>query len=299
MRLIFSVLWFDDNEDYFDSLDLEPLQQEVSSWGFSLDIKLVKTPGEFYSYSPFKTFDLIVIDRNLEEYRDGQVFIAELRDHAIYTEVIFYTAGNASDLWDAVRESQLEGVFVTHRNDILPKIAKVGRQSVQKVLDLENMRGIVMAEVGELDHLLDEIIRIGIASLPGEQQTLIFSAFHEGAVKQYQNYWNRLDAFSKNPQIEEMIDLCDSSKRWQNYNRLRKCHNKLRERKKIGDYEAEVLVPRNALAHGRPEAVGKGFLFHHQGKEFLFDDEVSSKLRVTILTYKTAFSGILKTLENG
>jgi len=299
VRLCFSVLWFDDSESYFDSLDLEPLQQEILSWGFSPDIRTVTTPEEFYGYSPFESFDLIVVDYNLEQHEDGQEFIAELRENAIYTEVIFYTVGNVSDLWDAIREKQLEGVFVSHRSGILVKIFTVGRQSIRKVLDLENMRGIVMAEVGELDHLLDEIITIGIASLPDKQRKSIFERFHKGAVKQNQDFRDRLCTFSKEPETEKMLDLCDSDKRWQNYNRLRKCHDKLRGRERIGDYEADVLTPRNVLAHGRPEPhKDGGYLFHHRGKEFYFNDDTSLELRQRILKYKEAFSEVLIILDN-
>jgi hypothetical protein len=298
VRLSFSVLWFDDSEDYFDSLDLEPLQQEVFSWGFSPDIKMVTTPTEFHGYTPFKAFDLIVVDRNLEEYEDGQEFIAELRDSAIYTEVIFYTAGNVSDLWAAVLEKQLEGVFVSHRNDILSKISKVGYQTIRKVLDLENMRGIVMAEVGELDHSLDEIIKLGMVGLSEEQQKSIFKRFHAGATKQNQDFGKCLVAFSENPDINAMIDMCDSNKRWQNFIRLRRYLEVMRK-DEVGDYEAEVLIPRNALAHGKPEIFEEGFRFHYRGREFLFNDEVSYELRKTILTYKNAFTGILEALQNG
>ncbi len=300
MRLSFSVLWFDDSEDYFDSLDFESLQQEVLSWGFSPDIKTVMTPEEFNSYFPFTIFDLIIVDRNLEEYKDGQEFIAELRGNAIYTEVIFYTAGNASDLWDAIREKQLEGVFVSHRNNIFEKIIKVGRQSIQKVLDLENMRGIVMAEVGELDHLLDEIIRIGMPSLQDEQQQSIFKRFYEGAFEQNQGDKNRLEAFSKNPEVEEMLSLCNSNKRWRNFNRLWKKHDKLKNRERIGEYDKDVLYPRNFLAHGKPEHhQDGGYLFIHSGGKYQFNDDTSLALRQTILRYKDSFSEILKTLKNG
>ncbi len=149
MRLTFSILWFDDSETYFDSLDLDWLKNEVLSWGFSPKIIQVTTPEDFMSHRPFDIFDIIVVDRNLEGYENGQQFISDLRSNSVYTEVIFYTAGNASELWDGIREKQLEGVFVSTRNDILPKISKVGSQSIRKILDLENMRGIVMAEVGE------------------------------------------------------------------------------------------------------------------------------------------------------
>ena len=154
MRLVFSVLWFDDDEEYFDSIDIEPLEKEILSWGFWPKIEKVTTPEDFSNRSPFESYDLIVVDRNLEGCEDGQVFIANIRENAIYTEIIFYTAGNTSDLWEAIRTKELEGVFVSSRLNVLSKIEAVGRQSIRKILDLENMRGIVMAEVGELDLLL-------------------------------------------------------------------------------------------------------------------------------------------------
>ena len=299
MRLVFSVLWFDDNEDYFDSLELESLEDAISSWGFWPQIEQVTTPEEFNDRSPFESYDLIVVDRNLEGYEDGQQFIANIRENAIYTEVIFYTAGNTSDLWEAIREKKLEGIFVSSRTNILSKIAKVGRQSIRKVLDLENMRGIVMAEVGELDHLLDEIITIGIKHLPQEQQKIVFTRFHKKVAQQYKKNDAILAEFIEAPTTNKMLELCDSNKRWQNFNRLKKYHNKLKNNESIGDYTQDVLRPRNSLAHGRPEShKDGGYVFHHHGKEFYFDDAVSLKLRQVILQYKEWFSVIIKELAS-
>lgn len=297
MKLSFSVLWFDDTEDYFDSLDIDWLTNEIEEWGFFPDIKLVTTPEQFVSFAPYEKIDLIVVDRNLEGYGEGQDFIANLRGHSVYTEVIFYTAGNASALWDAIREKELEGVFVSNRNTILQKISKVGHQSIRKVLDLENMRGIVMAEVGELDHLLDEILLIGIHSLPEDIQKTIFSKFHKEAGKQNQEFGARLVEFSKSPELKTMLDMCDSNKRWENFNRLWRYHGDLKEKERIGDYKAEVLDVRNALAHGKPEIRDGGYLFRHHNKEYFFTDESSSELRKTILKYKREFSSVLNLLR--
>jgi len=294
MRLSFSVLWFDDNEDYFDSLDLEPLKEEISSWGFEPTIELVTTPEQFTGRSPFKKYDLIVVDRNLEGYKDGQEFISDIRGNAIYTEVIFYTAGNATDLWEAIREKELEGVFVSSRNEILTKIIRVGRQSIRKVLDIENMRGIVMAEVGELDILLEEIITIGAEGVQEDQRKSIYKRFHENAAKQNQDNAQALSAFIENPEIDTMLTLCDSDKRWQNFNRLWKSHDKLKGKERMGDYVLEVLRPRNFLAHGRPEPhKNGGHLFHYCQKVYHFDDTTSMELRKTILKYKNEFSSII------
>jgi hypothetical protein len=297
MKLSFSVLWFDDTEDYFDSLDIDWLEKEISGWGFLPDIKLVTTPQQFASFSPYEKIDLIVVDRNLEDYGEGQDFIANLREHAVFTEVIFYTAGNASDLWDAIRERELEGVFVSNRGTILQKISKVGRQSIRKVLDLENMRGIVMAELGELDHLLDDIVRMALPSLPVEKQSSIYKKFQKQISDQNKKAETRLASFIENPQVDEMINLSDSYKRWINFQRLSDSHEKLKTLNSVGDFTVEILKPRNFLAHSKPEINKDGaYVFQYQGEEYIFDDNVSSDLRKTILRYKQAFSSIISLL---
>ncbi|MCC6602796.1 MAG: hypothetical protein IT327_06280 [Anaerolineae bacterium] len=297
MRLVFSVLWFDDDEEYFDSLDLEPLEKKILSWGFWPKIEKVTTPEDFSYRSPFKSYDLIVVDRNLEGYEDGQEFIANIRGNAIYTEIIFYTAGNTSDLWEAIRTNELEGIFVSSRINVLSKIEAVGRQSVRKILDLENLRGIVMAEVGELDILLDEIIVLGMESLSEEERSSIFQRFHENAVSQSEGYAQALNAFIEKPNVDGMLALCDSDKRWQSFNRLRKVHTKLNGISP-GDYVQDILRPRNFLAHGKPEPhQNGGYLFSYRGKEYHFDDEVSQGLRQTILRYQKTFSSLINTIK--
>jgi hypothetical protein len=297
MRLTYSILWFDDTEEFFDILDIDGLKSEILSWGFLPEIRLVKTPEEFWSFKPFEKVDLIVVDRNLEEYGEGQNFIADLRDHSIYTEVIFYTAGNASDLWDAIREKQLEGVFVSNRSVVLSKVYKVGRQAIRKVLDLENMRGIVMAELGELDHLLDDILRAGIPNLPADKQSSIYKKFHKQLSDQNKRTETRLAGFIENPQVDEMISLSDSYKRWINFQRLFESHEKLKNTNSVGDFAIDILKPRNFLAHGKPEVSKDGaYVFRHQGEEYIFDDDVSSGLRKTILRYKQVFSDIITLL---
>ncbi len=94
-----------------------------------------------------------------------------------------------------------------------------------------------------------------------------------------------------------MIKLSDSKKRWDNFNRLRKRHVKLKGIKKVGDYEGDILSPRNALAHGRPEPYEDGgYVFYHRKKEYYFNDATSLELRQVILKYKTSFSNIIEEL---
>jgi hypothetical protein len=290
------VLWFDDNPEFFSSLDLDDLEAEIRSWGFVPNIIQVTTPDGFNQHSPFEKFDIIVVDYNLEEYGEGQDFIERLRAHQVFTEVIFYSSGNASVLWDAIRDKKLEGVFVDTKPTIQSKIIKVGQQAVRKVLDLENMRGIVMAEVGELDRILDEIFVAGMESLSQSERDAIFSKFYENAEKQVQEKTEALLGWGKNRTVEDMLCFCDSDKRWQNYRRLSKRNSRVT--KSDWDYPDEVLRPRNFLAHGKPKPHPEGgYTFSFNNKDYLFDESESRDLRQRILKYKEFFSEVIMSLK--
>jgi hypothetical protein len=137
-----------------------------------------------------------------------------------------------------------------------------------------------------------------MVDLSDEQQKSIFKKFHKGVSEHNQKTGERLTKFLANPDINEMLDLSDSYRRWINFKRLCEKHDKLKSKDQIGDFNAEVLKPRNLLAHGKPERYEGGvYLFRYQEEEFRFDDEASIRLRQTILRYKEAFSDILRTLE--
>lgn len=96
-----------------------------------------------------------------------------------------------------------------------------------------------------------------------------------------------------------MLSLCDSYKRWSNFNRLKKQHITLKNIQKFGDYVNEVLSPRNFLAHGRPENhPNGGLLFRFGGKEFHHSEQTGLELRQTIMKYKVKFGEIVNLLKS-
>ena len=297
MNLNYSILWFDDDKDFFESLDKEPIETEIASWGFSPQIEAVHTADEFNKHKPFDKFDLIVVDFKLGDVQ-GDKFIKDVREHEVFTEVILYSFSESSDLWKAVHDRKLEGVFVTHKSGIEQKLLRVARQSVRKVLDLENMRGIVMSEVGDLDALLEDIFVRAMNDVTPEQQDNVFKRFHKDTNKQAEQRLSALVGFKEAPSLEGLLGLCDSNKRWKNFNRVKEHHALLKGRNFAGDYAQEILWPRNCLAHGVPERKDDGsLLFHFSGKDYPFDDDVSQTLRKKILEYKNAFSEITEALN--
>lgn len=297
MKLTYSILWFDDDESSFESIDMDYIREEISSLGFSLSVVPVHNAADFNSRAPFKDFDMIIVDFNLGE-EQGDIFIDRVRNHDVYTEIIFYSFADASNLWEAIRVRQLEGVFVTNKKNIESKVVRVARQSVRKVLDLENMRGIVMSEVGDLDALLEAIFEKAMGGLSRPKQQEVFDKFHQRSNEQQEKFAASLQAFKDAPSIDGLLALCDSDKRWQNYKRVCRHHDLLKEKAFEGDYPKEILWPRNCLAHGIPERVDDGtILFRFNGKEFPFSDLVSQDLRKKIIEYKEVFNEIIELLD--
>lgn len=297
MNLRYSILWFDDDQDFFESLDNEPILTEIASWGFLPKIIPVHNAEEFNKHTPFDEFDMIVVDFKLGEER-GDKFIKNVREQNVFSEIIFYSFSESSELWKAIHEKELEGVFVTNKKGIEQKLLRVAHQSVRKVLDLENMRGIVMSEVGDLDALLEDIFGRAMQGITPEQQKSVFDRFHEKTSEQNKRNLDTLTAFKNAPSVEGLLKLCDSDKRWQNFNRVKKHHALLKTNTFDGDYINDILWPRNCLAHGTPERKDDGtLLFQFSGKKYTFDDTVSQDLRKKILEYKSAFAEIADSLK--
>lgn len=298
MNLNYTILWYDDDQDFFESKDMGPIEEAITSWGFRLQIVPVHNAVELQKFKPFDQFDMLVVDFDLGGDEHGDQFIRSVRDQNVFAEIIFYSMKESGELWQAVGGKQLEGIFVANKRSIDQKLIRVARQSVRKVLDLENMRGIVMSEVGDLDALLGAIFERAMHGVTPEQRQQVFDRFHEKVSEQHKEFQDALSAFRDAPSIEGLIELCDSDKRWQNLNRVKKHHALLRDKNFVGDYQKEILWPRNCLAHGIPQKNEDGsYLFRHRSKEYVFDDNASDALRKRILEYKSAFAEIAEALS--
>lgn len=298
MKLTYSILWFDDDKDLFESIDMDSIRDEISALGFTLKVVPVHNGTDFNGHSPFKEFDMIIVDFNLGD-EQGDTFIERVRSNDVYSEIIFYSFAEASDLWKAIHDRQLEGVFVTNKKSIETKVTRVARQSVRKVLDLENMRGIVMSEVGDLDALLEDIFEKAMNGISDEQKLVVFNKFHKESSRQVEERQLALAAFKDAPSIEGLLELCDSNKRWSNYMRVKKQHDVLKRHGFEEDYVNEILRPRNFLAHGVPERIAEDtmqFSFSGGGT-YTFNDQVSQELRKKIIEYKLAFKEIVSLLN--
>ena len=160
MRLRYKILIFDNDPDWVESIKedlIEIVQNEGLLVDAEEDIEICGNESEFSG--KYNNYDIILIDYDLG-CQTGEKIIRRIRDKEHYTEVIFYTQGD-KDLHGIISQEKIEGVYCSRRQNhsFLKKFEMVFKNSIKKVLDLNNLRGIVMAETSELDELKSDIFK--------------------------------------------------------------------------------------------------------------------------------------------
>lgn len=288
MKITYSILWIDDEMDFHESLqsDREDLKEKILSWGFHPEIDISDGIDDFRK-AIYKNYDLMLVDLNLSNFEDsgevqGQNLIQEVRDSTAWTEVIFYSS-DLNTLWGKISKERLEGLHVSHKDDIMQKIPLVIEKTMQKVLGLENVRGIVMAEVGKIDGVMREFNAMLFEKLVDDSKGKMIDKWIGNMKDQKTKDLERIERVESEVTIDDVGSLLsemDSMKLWEFLRSINKVIKDKVDLDQICDYGKDVLAPRNFLAHGEYEKQSDGTLiFSFRGNDFHFTKEVSAELR--------------------
>lgn len=156
MRLNYSILWIEDSSDWAESIQ-ERISEIVESYGLFASFTILPAESDEQKYNGY---NLILMDLGLAEGRQGDALIEQIRSLNVFTDIVFYSASGVEAVKNKGRELNLEGVYYADRQDVLflRKVKDVISASLQSFQDLVNLRGLVMAEVSELDSKMDSII---------------------------------------------------------------------------------------------------------------------------------------------
>lgn len=158
MKIKYNILWVENERDWLDSI-VDDIKDFVEDLGFQFSYEVASGKSEISDYNKY---DLILMDLNLASEPTGDEIIREIRAMDIYTDVVFYSASGIAAIRAKGREKELEGVYYSGRNKelFLGKVQGVIMTTIRKTQDLTNLRGLVMAEVSELDVMMGEILSI-------------------------------------------------------------------------------------------------------------------------------------------
>jgi CheY-like chemotaxis protein len=325
MNLTYTVLWIENDKEFIDSFETDDLKEYVEEQGFDLKLEYRMSPEEIRAAVDGSQFDLLIIDYNIAdgdgENGDlhGSDVIRQIRDQNCLTEVIFYSASGVPKLRQEAADRGLEGVFYSGRptEQLLRKIKDVFNLTVRKVVDVENMRGIVMAGVADLDHLVTDVIRAVHDNLEAGKQVELCKRLLEkmrpvvkslkvlvkdGDHAHFGEVETLIDAIVKlDPaDFETLVKArsLDSSRRVDMAVSLCKEHEHLKQYKEgIGSIK-DLLQWRNVLAHQRPKRHVEGFpVFETKDNvEEAFDAARTLQLRQQLRAQRATLEEILASL---
>lgn len=307
MKIKYNILWVENVQDWVDSI-IDEIQDFVEDLGFQFSCDIANGKSEISDYNKY---DLILMDLNLASEPTGDEIIKEIRSMNIYTDVVFYSASGISAIRAKGREKELEGVYYSGRRKelFLGKVQGVIMTTIRKTQDLTNLRGLVMAEVSELDVMMGEILSIFLST----EENL--NKFHSKVTSDREktvHRWLEHPECKKNctlairkASITEIIAKLDASQKAHGINLVLKTlrdngqdlYKSPNEKGFMQNYETEMIKMRNYLAHCQSieiESDGKEILKTRNG-DVVFDADDFIRIRRNIVFYHSLFENILNT----
>ena len=164
MKMSYEILWIDDERKFFDS-KREEIEKHLGEFGIRPDItfvdasKIENTAVHVRDRIQNQKLDLIFVDFNMDAYKGSELIRVLRRSDHIYLPVIFYSAASVENLFLAVKEEQLDGVYVANQQFFTRKVKDVIDSLIKKEQTPKRIRGLLMEAVSEIDVRLCKLIQ--------------------------------------------------------------------------------------------------------------------------------------------
>lgn len=156
MKTQYRILWVDDEIETVET-DIADIKEFFERYGIEANIIEFRSGPDTFIHEDIKNelenpeIDLIVVDF-LMGGMDGSDLIKAIRatDH-IFLPVVFYSTIGPEELHKKAAESSLDGVYISHRDNVRVKIEEVATSLLRKEQTSKRTRGLLMEGVSELD----------------------------------------------------------------------------------------------------------------------------------------------------
>ena len=311
MRIKYNILWVDDRKETFKRLGHDKrLTDYVSRLFFEPHLTMCENIEEAKVALGSQSFDVIFSDYNISDNKtdeQGNDFIEYVRDQNVNTEILFYSAMEELPPIHVNRISffSFAGKASAY-HELLAQMEQLIELTVKKLNDITALRGLVMAEVSELDILMEQIILVYFNS-PERMRT-----FHDHITANREETWHKMLNSStqcdkqcfhiwREKDLTEYVSKLDSSQKARAINivlsDIDSAHAICTDSKFFKNYDDSIILNRNNLAHCISEKDKKGNEILKTWKgEKIYNDEEFRIMRANIIKYHNMFTTLLTTL---
>ena len=311
MKLEYKILWVEDHPISIRR-DKRLVKEYIEDLGFECGIQEINNFSSFEAdigYDNTSEYDLLLIDLDLgnQETKDeGNTIITKIRDEQVYTEIVFYSS-QYEELNRKLNEHFVEGIFTSSRNELEDKVKQIIDITIKKTQDVNNLRGLIMAEVSELDRIKERIIK----------------EYNSQADKNFKKYVKEEVFFKIKEELENLnciVKVEDSECSYDNINlellqknffydsfkksrtvfKIKRLDNNCSSIPFVHqDYYDKVIKKRNVFAHEEEQTRDDGskYLDYPNKEPLEFTTEHCIEIRKDIKKYKKILLEIEKTIE--
>lgn len=334
MNLNYKILWFEDDPDVINE-DVGPLiRNYLIELGFRLDIVHHLNGEHIKELIKDRNFDFIVTDLNLGEHETGEVLIDIMREEdKILTEVLLYSA-NANEINQIVENKGWieRASFCVGLGNLANKMKSIIAFTIKKTQDVNNTRGLVIAETIDLERKIESILIKYFATAEEtvltKSKTDVLEKIHAKKMKKHKEDIEQLEGINFT-QIKLLIDndILTASNSFDAMHSILKekikqinifiaskensAESKIElEAKKVdltsvkaelNNFRDEILKIRNTLAHVKEEIGEDGIPFlnsvNEDGTVIKFDSAKYIEIRKNLLKHNRNLDKIISHLE--
>lgn len=305
MKLKFYLLWFDDEKSWIDA-KIDYVREIIEENGFEWVEPTICNKEEELDGS-YDDYDIILMDYSLvhgrKEGKTGADIINKIRTEGSFTNILFYSQYNVSELRQQIAEKNLDGVFCSNREDFFENFEKLFLTNIKKIEDVNNLRGLVMAETADLESIKNEIIEI-YDNVSCTKKKEIIKKVLKKMTELNKKQKEVIDSKNENTPFKELMDLFDLYKKSYIVHKI----NYRREPPicdfTLTDFDRDIIKKRNLLAHVKEKIVkgasGKKIVLESEknGEKLIFTRKEAKKIRKDISKYKKELETIKQFLES-
>lgn len=304
MQLEYRILWFEDQP-----ANVRPFEENIRSGlvrlGFEprVAMRTVVAGGSdpMADLPAQRDVDLVLMDWKLGGGYDGAALARKIRQVFKDTDIVFYSSEAPKKLRKLIFDEDIDGVYCCHRTNLSDRTLGLIRAQMRKMLDLNHMRGIVMAATSDLDHAMVECLevvhKVAYPDDAGTFAVLISSQVAAGLRKKA----DEIEGFGKKGKIGKLLkdpNFGSAMRLAALQAELQKLADRITEAhllERLGAYPTEVITPRNDFAHRRAVVVGDQLRL--EGREESFNQESMIALRLRLLNHSENLRALLSLLR--
>lgn len=334
MRLTYKILWFEDDADIVTKTVGPRIEKYLESLGFECEFQHQLNGKDREQLVKEQNYDLILADLNLEDADlTGEKIIDDIRAYQVLTEVLLYSESDEAINKIVTRTGKVvERIsFSAGRNNLQEKIQSIISLGIRKIQDVNNMRGLVIAQTIDLENTMTDMVlnyfSKGQPASTDASKQKIAKDIHDKKLEHHQKKLSDIQGINP-PDVQKMMEksILTAEDTYQAVMRIVKnkiaeiqtSHDKengasekqtLKEnldaatalRDVFKDFHAEILELRNVLAHVKEEKETSGIPYLQSirttGTPIRFDNAKYSEIRKTLKKHADNLKQMSSNLE--